>query len=153
KGWTADELAQLPTYYVMDLDQTMAETVAAKMPTPEEVAACAWLTEAELRVYSGEYGRTGFHGGLQWYRCRTTGLFEAAHQLVACRTLYVPERFIAGACQWGIHQIPGAREKMFNRACTAVDQVDLIEGAGHRVQQERPEEVNRSLLDFLSRPK
>lgn len=153
KGWTADELAQLPTYYVMDLDQTMAETVAAEMPTPEEVAACAWLTEAELRVYSGEYGRTGFQGGLQWYRCRTTGLFEAEHQLFADRTIDVPSRFIAGASDWGIHQIPGALEKMFNRACTAMDQVDLIEGAGHWVQQERPEEVNRSLLDFLSRQK
>ncbi len=35
QGWTASELAKLPTYYVMDRDQTMAETVAAEMPSPD----------------------------------------------------------------------------------------------------------------------
>ena len=55
-------------YYVMDLDKGMAETVAQEAPTAAEVAACSWLTEDELRVYSCEFGRTGFQGGLQWYR-------------------------------------------------------------------------------------
>jgi hypothetical protein len=39
KGWTAEELAKLPTYYVMDLDKTMAETVSAEAPTEPEIAA------------------------------------------------------------------------------------------------------------------
>jgi non-specific protein-tyrosine kinase len=33
---TAEELAKMPTYYIMDLDKGMAETVAAVMPTPAE---------------------------------------------------------------------------------------------------------------------
>ena len=41
-GWTADELAKLPTYYIMDLAQTMPEAVAAEMPSAAEIAACAW---------------------------------------------------------------------------------------------------------------
>ena len=69
KGWTAAELAKLPTYYVMDLDKTMAETVAAEAPTETEIAANRWLPDHELRVYSTEFERTGFQGGLQWYRC------------------------------------------------------------------------------------
>ncbi|HYI31215.1 MAG TPA: alpha/beta hydrolase, partial [Bradyrhizobium sp.] len=73
KAWSADELAKLPTYYVMDLDKGMAETVAAEMPSASDIAACRWLTEDELGVYSTEFARTGFQGGLQWYRCRTTG--------------------------------------------------------------------------------
>jgi len=52
----------MPRYYVMDLDKGMAETVAQEAPTAAEVAACSWLTEDELRVYSREFGRTGFQG-------------------------------------------------------------------------------------------
>ena len=61
----ATELAKLPTYYVMDLGQGMAETVAPEMPTADAIAACRWLPDDELRVYSTEYGRIGFQGGLQ----------------------------------------------------------------------------------------
>ena len=65
---TASEWAKLPRYYVMDLDKGMAEKVAAEMPSAAEIAACRWLPDAELRVYSEEYGRTGFQGGLNGYR-------------------------------------------------------------------------------------
>ncbi len=62
-AFSAEELAKLPRYYVMDLDKTMAETVSSEMPTAEEIAACTWLTDEELRDYSVEYERTGFQGG------------------------------------------------------------------------------------------
>src|SRR5262249_55234765 len=62
KARTAEELAQIPTYYVMDRDKGMAENVAAEMPSPAEIAACKWLTEAEVDVYVTEYSRTGFTG-------------------------------------------------------------------------------------------
>src|SRR5262249_40992328 len=65
---TAEEWAKLPRYYVMDLGKGMAETVAPEMPSADAIAACRWLPDEELRVYSTEYGRTGFQGGLQSYR-------------------------------------------------------------------------------------
>src|SRR5258708_29674981 len=65
KAKTASEWAQLPRYYVMDLDKGMAETVASAMPSAAAIAACKWLPEHELRVYSTEYERTGFQGGLE----------------------------------------------------------------------------------------
>lgn len=68
-AWRADELARLPTYYVMDLDLDMAATVAPHMPSQAAIAACRWLPDQELAVYSGEFSRTGLQGGLQWYRC------------------------------------------------------------------------------------
>jgi pimeloyl-ACP methyl ester carboxylesterase len=68
RDWSAEEMAKLPTYYVMDRAETMPETVAHEMPSAAEVACCAWLTEAEMAVYAAEYGRTGFQGGLNWYR-------------------------------------------------------------------------------------
>ena len=45
-GWTAEALAEMPTYYIMDHDRTMPETVAPETPA-DEGAACPWLTPAE----------------------------------------------------------------------------------------------------------
>jgi pimeloyl-ACP methyl ester carboxylesterase len=151
KSWTADELAKMPTYYIMDLARNMAETVAAEMPSPAQIAACRWLPDSELRVYSGEYQRTGFQGGLQWYRSRTGGKFEAELQLFSGRTIDVPSIFIAGKSDWGTHQRPGNFEQMQQSACTRMMGCHLIDGAGHWVQQEQPEHVSELLIDFLRR--
>ena len=148
-GWTAGELARMPTYYIMDLTSGMAETVAAEMPSPAAIAACHWLPDAELAVYSAEYERNGFQGGLQWYRCRTERKFNAEEQLYAGRTIDIPSLFIAGRQDWGIHQSPGAIARMQHSACTAMRAVHLIDGAGHWVQQEQPDAVTAALLDFL----
>ncbi|MFI5000884.1 MAG: alpha/beta fold hydrolase, partial [Reyranellales bacterium] len=123
KGWTAEELARMPTYYIMDLGDGMAETVAKEMPSSAEIAACKWLTEDELRVYSTEYGRIGFQGGLQWYRVRTSGRFNGELELFAGRTVAVPSTFIAGRSDWGIHQSPGALERMQKVACTKMAEI------------------------------
>jgi pimeloyl-ACP methyl ester carboxylesterase len=149
-SWTADELAKLPTYYIMDLDKDMAATVAPEMPSAEAVAACRWLPERELSVYSAEYSRSGFQGGLNWYRCRTTGAYDAELQLFSGRTIDVPAMFIAGKSDWGIFQVPGSIERMQNSACTRMLGCHLIEGAGHWVQQEQPERVSELLLQFLT---
>jgi pimeloyl-ACP methyl ester carboxylesterase len=144
-GYTAADLARLPTYYIMDLRRTMAETVAGEMPP----TAPAWLTEDELRVYSAEFGRTGFQGGLNWYRCRTGGTFVPELQLMAGRTIDVPSLFLAGRQDWGVYQVPGAFERMQATACTRMAGCHLIEGAGHWVQQEQPEQVAEHLIRFF----
>jgi len=144
-SWAPEEIARMPTYYIMERDKGMAATVASEMPS----APCAWLTEEELRVYSTEYERTGFQGGLNWYRCRLGGRFAAEHQLYAGRTIDVPACFIAGRSDWGIYQRPGDIEKMQRVACPRMTSPHLVEGAGHWVQQEQPEETTRLLLQFL----
>jgi pimeloyl-ACP methyl ester carboxylesterase len=148
-GWTAAELAKLPTYYIMDLARNMAETVAAEMPPAAHIAANTWLPEAELRVYSGEYARTGFQGGLQWYRTRTENILPGELELFAGRTIDVPSLFISGASDWGIQQTPGALERMQRHACTRMAGCELIDGAGHWVQQEQPDRVAKTLISFL----
>ena len=144
---TAVEMAKLPTYYVMDLDQGMAETVASKMPSAGEIAANRWLPDDALRVYAEEFGRNGFQGGLQWYR--SGGIGAADMEVFAGRTIDQPSVFIAGASDWGSYQSPGALERMQNRACTDMRNVHMVEGAGHWVQQEQPEETSRLILEFL----
>ncbi len=150
KSWTAGELAKLPTYYVMELDKGMAETVAPEMPSASEIAACKWLLDDELSVYSAEFGRTGFQGGLQWYRCATSGKYTAELQTFSGRTIDVPSCFIAGKSDWGTYQRPGDFERMQNSACTQMLGCHLVDGAGHWVQQEQPEEVSRLLIGFLT---
>ena len=150
-GLSADEMARLPTYYVMDLAHDMAETVAGDMPSAAAIAACTWLPDAELEVYSGEYARTGFQGGLQWYRCRTVGRFDAELQVFSGRSIDVPSMFIAGKSDWGTYQKPGDFETMQGRACSRMTACHLIEGAGHWVQQEQPVRVGELLLGFLQR--
>lgn len=147
--WSAEELAKLPTYYVMDLDRDMAETVAPEMPAPEAIAACRWLTEAELAVYSAEYGRTGFQGGLNWYRTQVAGLAAPELRTFAGRRIEVPSAYIAGRSDWGIHQSPGAFEAMRTTALADMRGCHLVLGAGHWVQQEQAETVSTLLIDFL----
>jgi pimeloyl-ACP methyl ester carboxylesterase len=150
-GATAPELARMPTYYIMDLARTMPETVAVEMPSSETTAACRWLPDEELRVYSSEYERTGFQGGLQWYRCRTQGFGNSELQVFSGRTIDVPSMFIAGAQDWGIYQTHGAIERMQTSACTQMVGCHLLDGAGHWVQQEKPGDVTALLLAFLRR--
>jgi pimeloyl-ACP methyl ester carboxylesterase len=145
---TATEWAKMPRYYVMDLDKGMAEQVAAEMPTPAEVAANRWLPDSELRVYTEEYGRTGFQGGLNGYR-GSPGNEDL--QLFAGRTIDVPSSFMSGKQDWGVYQNPGALERLEKSITTTYRGTHLIDGAGHWVQQEQPEALTRFLLDFLRR--
>jgi pimeloyl-ACP methyl ester carboxylesterase len=149
KSWSAGELAKLPTYYVMDLAKDMAATVAEEMPSAAEIAANKWLPDSELAFYSAEYVRTGFQGGLQWYRCGTSGQFIPELQTWSGRTIDVPSCFISGKQDWGTYQRPGVFEAMQTKACTKMIGCHLVDGAGHWVQQEQPKEVSSLLLKFL----
>lgn len=148
-AWSAGELAKLPTYYIMERDKGMAETVAPEMPSAAEIARCAWLPDDELRGYSAEFARTGFQGGLNWYRCRTSGRFDAELEIFAGRTIDVPSCFIAGKSDWGVYQKPGDFERMQTDACTQMLGCHLVDGAGHWVQQEKPEAVAEILVRFF----
>ena len=148
-GWTAEELAKMPTYYIMDLADDMPAAVAKEMPSPAEIVACAWLPDRDLAVYAEEYGRNGFQGGLNWYRSRSSGAFEAELQLFSGMTIDVPSIFISGKSDWGVYQRPGAVERMQEAACTKMVGCHLLDGAGHWVQQEQPAKVCELLLDFL----
>jgi pimeloyl-ACP methyl ester carboxylesterase len=153
QSWSAGELAKLPTYYVMDIARDMAATVAEEMPSAAEIAANRWLLDSELAFYSAEYARTGFQGGLQWYRCGTSGAFLPELQTWSGRTIDIPSAFISGKQDWGTYQRPGVYEAMQSKACTNMIGCHLVDGAGHWVQQEQPAEVSRLLLQFLQRAK
>jgi pimeloyl-ACP methyl ester carboxylesterase len=108
----------------------------------------AWLSEADLDWFAGEFSRVGFRGGLNWYRniARNWHLTAPWYGLPITQ----PSLFIAGSRD-GVLKFPASAAQMeaFSRTLPQLRGSHILEGAGHWVQQERPDEVNRLLLDFL----
>lgn len=105
-----------------------------------------WLSAAELDHYAGEFARTGFTGALNWYRN-----FDRNWQIMATpvtETISAPALFVGGTADpvLAFTRIDRAREV----AKGPYRQV-MLDGAGHWIQQERPDEINTELLAFLSR--
>jgi pimeloyl-ACP methyl ester carboxylesterase len=112
---------------------------------PEVEALPDWLTKAELDHYIAEFSRTGFTGPLNWYRN-----FDRNWELTAdtpASTIDAPSLFIAGSADPVLSFTPRDRvSDLVKGDYRAV----LLDGAGHWLQQERPDHVNRELLTFLS---
>lgn len=149
-AWTAEELARLPEYYVMKADDTMPSIVELEMPDKATVEACNWLSDEDLAIYAAEFARTGFQGGLNWYRTSVMPIFTRDLAVYANRRIQVPLTFIAGEADWGYRQSPGALEAMEEAACVDYRGTHIIPGAGHWIQHEQPEAMVRQILKFLN---
>lgn len=112
---------------------------------PEPDALPDWITADEFAYYVAEFGRTGFTGGLNWYRNFDRN-WSTTPQLADAST-DVPALFLAGAADpvLGFTRRDRARE-----VATGPYRELLIEDAGHWLQQERPDQVNAALLEFLA---
>jgi pimeloyl-ACP methyl ester carboxylesterase len=107
----------------------------------------SWLTEADVDVFAQAYAHTGFRGGLNWYRN-----IDRNWELLAPwdgATIDQPALFIAGTNDAVITGSLGARAlEDMHSVVPNLRRKLLIEGAGHWIQQERPDEVNAALIDF-----
>ncbi|RAL08597.1 alpha/beta fold hydrolase [Aspergillus homomorphus CBS 101889] len=154
-GWCADELVQMPYYYVMPVDATMPEAVELHMREETEDglrASREWLSDEELAVYVEEFRRTGFQGALNWYRVRTAegGRYTWDTEVFAGRKIDVPCSFVSGKLDWGIYQEPGALEKMKDgTVCGDFREMVLLDGVGHWAPQESPKEVAQAVLRLV----
>ena len=117
---------------------------------PEKLPA--WLTEEDFEVYASTFERTGFRGGLNWYRN-----FDRNWELLAAfadRRITVPALFIGGLRDAVVTGPELAGEspavQMLGSFCDDLRGKVLIEGAGHWNQQEAPDATNAALLDFLA---
>jgi pimeloyl-ACP methyl ester carboxylesterase len=149
-SWDATELAKMPRYYIMDIDRDMPATAATMAPTAQAAAACKWLTDSELAVYTQEFSRTGFQGGLNWYRTAFDADSQEELGRHAGKRIEIPAAFFAGASDWGSYQSPGAIEAM-HAACPNMQEDTFIAAAGHWVQQEQPELLADALCPFIAR--
>jgi pimeloyl-ACP methyl ester carboxylesterase len=106
----------------------------------------SFLCEADLDVYAAQYERSGFRGPLNLYRN-----FDRTWQRLAAVpsfTLSQPALFIAGDRD----PVIAFSAKQLSRMPTLVPHLQrtlLVPGAGHWIQQERPELTNQALLEFL----
>lgn len=144
-------LTKLPHYYIMPADATMPEAVQPYSPSEEETSRNLWLSDADLNVWVVEYSRTGFQGGLNWYRAMNTKERMEEVTLFSGMKMQVPAMYLSGAKDWGVYQVPGALDKM-RELCGAHmpdENVVLIDGAGHWVQQEQPDAVVQHILRFV----
>ena len=107
-----------------------------------------WLNEADLAHFTEAYTKSGFRGGLNWYRnldrnWELTAPWQGAQ-------IHQPSLFIAGSKDSvitgliGVKRVADMERVLPNLKCKII-----LEGAGHWVQQERPDEVNAALIDFL----
>ncbi|HXM56025.1 MAG TPA: alpha/beta hydrolase [Candidatus Dormibacteraeota bacterium] len=114
-----------------------------RLPEPDVLPD--WLPRADLDHYASEFARTGFTGGLNWYRNFDRN-WELTPELAGAR-VQVPALFVAGEADPVLAMVPAAS---MDGWVTDLRDVVLIPGAGHWVQQERPAEVNAALLSFLA---
>ncbi|PFH49563.1 hypothetical protein AMATHDRAFT_76122 [Amanita thiersii Skay4041] len=149
----ASAMSIMPSYYIMPVDTTMPECVSkdASLASQTLPPSPPWLTTEELRVYVESFKRTGFQGGLNWYRCLTDPSLHSDLRLLARKRISVPAMFIAGEKDWGTWQMPGAADTMKNVTCENMADEDfvIIPQAGHWVQQEKPDQVAQHLRRFL----
>jgi pimeloyl-ACP methyl ester carboxylesterase len=104
-----------------------------------------WLSEDELQVYVDAFSRTGFSGGLNWYRN-----IDRNWELTAPygeRRIEQPAMFLTGELDPVRRFMPAEAMQGW---VTDLREVAVVPGAGHWVQQQRPREVNEALLGFLS---
>lgn len=114
-----------------------------RLPEPDHLPV--WLTQEDLDHYVSVFGRTGFTGGLNWYRNFDRN-WERTPELSGA-IIDVPALFIVGTGDPVMRMAPPDRMGRWMRDLRGTI---VVQGAGHWVQQERPHEVNAALIGFLN---
>ncbi|MGH7265417.1 MAG: alpha/beta fold hydrolase [Candidatus Rokuibacteriota bacterium] len=114
----------------------------------EPPALPSWLTEADVAFYVEEFTRTGFRGGLNWYR-NIDRNWELLAPFAGARVT-VPALYVAGdrdlvVAFRGMDRLIPNLAKFVPRLRPTL----MLPGCGHWTQQERPGDVNAAMIDFL----
>jgi len=116
--------------------------------TTDPATLPAWLAPDDIDFYAGEFGRTGFRGGLNWYRN-----IDRSWELLAPyagAVVTVPALYVAGDRDLVV-RFPGMDQLLPNlsKFIPKLRQTIMLPGCGHWTQQERAREVNDAMLEFL----
>jgi len=118
----------------------------AQMISPEHLPS--WLSESDIDFYAGEFGHTGFRGGLNWYRNidRNWELYAP----FAGAKVSVSALFIGGERDV-VLDFPGVRQRVttMRQFVPQLREATVLPGSGHWTEQERPDEVNSAVIHFL----
>lgn len=108
----------------------------------------AWLSEADVDFYAGEFARHGFRGGLNWYRN-----MDRNWELLTCvadKKITVPALFMIGEHDV-VFDLPGMPETIaqLSERVPMLRETIVLPGCGHWTQQERPADVSAAMIRFL----
>ncbi|MGI9598018.1 MAG: alpha/beta fold hydrolase, partial [Acidimicrobiales bacterium] len=123
----------------------MGQTMSQQMIMPDQLPS--WLTEADVQFYVDELAEKGFRGGLNWYRNINRLPGDLAPWVGA--TVEQPSFYMGGSTD----MIAGNTAENLAAMQAALPDLryfEVVEGAGHWLQQERPDEVNDALVRFLT---
>jgi pimeloyl-ACP methyl ester carboxylesterase len=126
--------------YVFKMNETALDgcTDPAQLP--------AWLTSADLDYYTKEFSRTGFRGGLNWYRVQD--LFWQETPFLIGRKLLQPTLYIGGEDDVVV-ELGRASVDNLEKSVPNLWKKVLLPGVGHWTEQEAPNDVNRLFVEFL----
>jgi pimeloyl-ACP methyl ester carboxylesterase len=136
----ADNFSMVPR--VGGLRGRIAQDARDDAPLP------GWITEADIDFYAGEFSRTGFRGGLNWYR-NIDRNWELRSAFIGARVT-IPALYVAGERD-AVLAFPGARTVLANQPkfIPQLRPTIILPGCGHWTQQERPHAVNEAMIGFL----
>jgi pimeloyl-ACP methyl ester carboxylesterase len=106
----------------------------------------SWLTEKDIDIFTEAFERTGYRGGVNWYR--NIDRNWALTSFLSGAMIHQPSLFIAGELDGVIAFSREAFDRLEQSIPNLKEKV-LIPGAGHWIQQERPQEVNERMIHFL----
>ncbi|XP_077217691.1 epoxide hydrolase 1-like [Tasmannia lanceolata] len=125
---------------------------AFRYSADKEIALPSWLLEEDVNYYANKFNKTGFTGGFNYYRA-----FDLNWELSAAWTgvqVKVPVKFIVGDLDLTYH-MPGVKDYIhkgrFKKDVPFLQELVIIEGAAHFINQERPDEITMHIYDFIRR--
>ncbi|XP_009629123.1 uncharacterized protein [Nicotiana tomentosiformis] len=112
----------------------------------------SWITEEDVHYFAEKLKKTGFTGGLNYYRNLDKN-WELTAPFSGCK-IQVPTKFVVGDLDATYH-VPGTKEYIhnggFKKEVPNLQEVVVMEGAGHFINQEKPAEINSHIYDFIQR--
>ncbi|KAJ7980295.1 bifunctional epoxide hydrolase 2-like [Quillaja saponaria] len=121
-------------------------------PTDMPLVLPSWLSEEEANYFAEKFEKTGFTGGLNYYRN-----LDLNWELTAPWTgakIQVPVKFMVGDLDL-TYNAPGIKDYIhkggFKRDVPLLEEVVVLEGVGHFINQERPDEINKYIYDFIQK--
>lgn len=145
RGFLSSISADAPAGALRALLGGDAPGILERLTQPDELPG--WLTEDDLDAYVATFERTGFRGGLSWYRCADLS-WELTRAWADAR-IEQPALFVAGEQDPVLDMNPGAVEGLATNV-PGLTRTVLLPGCGHWTQQEQPDAVNEALLAFLA---